>query len=222
MLTCLLRKGYNMIQAYLTRKWVLVIICAAILFEINGCQSNSTSLTSTATNPQSTVSAPEQEKEIIPNIFGGNDVDQYNWERFVRESDFRLATAKDFSINLASIENSEVRDDIEREMSLPWVGHDINGDGKSERVCIVVNKHRTDKKRFGLIVFEGSGVKDTTDKLYPNVKWVYKDTDLSNKYLTFLLRGGGAILEEYPDNKFVKSCVIVWRENKNKYECAKN
>ena len=99
------------------------------------------------------------------------------------------------------------------------MGHDINGDGKSERVCIVVNKHRTDKKRFGLIVFEGSGVKDTTDKLYPNVKWVYKDTDLSNKYLTFLLRGGGAILEEYPD--FHKSCVVVWRESKNKYECSK-
>ncbi len=82
-------------------------------------------------------------------------------------------------------------------MSSPWVGHDINGDGKSERVCIVVNKHRTDKKRFGLIVFEGSGVKDTTDKLYPNVKWVYKDTDLSNKLLHFNLRNGGAILAEY-------------------------
>ena len=221
MLTCLLRKGYNMIQAYLTRKWVLVIICAAILFEINGCQSNSTSLTSTATNPQSTVSAPEQEKEIIPNIFGGDYIDQYNWERFVRESDFRLATAKDFSINLASIKNAEIRHDIESAMTLPWVGHDINGDGKSERVCIVVNKHRTDKKRFGLIVFEGSGVKDTTDKLYPNVKWVYKDTDLSNKLLHFNLREGGAILAEYFKDRYIKSCVVVWRESKNKYECSK-
>ena len=216
MLTCLLRKGYNMIQAYLTRKWVLVIICAAILFEINGCQSNSTSLTSTATNPQSTVSAPEQEKEIIPNIFGGDYIDQYNWERFVRESDFRLATAKDFSINLASIKNAEIRHDIESAMTLPWVGHDINGDGKSERVCIVVNKHRTDKKRFGLIVFEGSGVKDTTDKLYPNVKWVYKDTDLSNKLLHFNLREGGAILAEYFKDRYIKSCVVVWRERDRK------
>ena len=221
MLTCLLRKGYNMIQAYLTRKWVLVIICASILFGINGCQSNSTSLTSTATNPQSTVSAPEQEKEIIPNIFGGDYIDQYNWERFVRESDFRLATAKDFSINLASIKNAEIRHDIESAMTLPWVGHDINGDGKSERVCIVVNKHRTDKKRFGLIVFEGSGVKDTTDKLYPNVKWVYKDTDLSNKLLHFNLREGGAILAEYFKDRYIKSCVVVWRESKNKYECSK-
>ena len=210
-----------MIQAYLTRKWVLVIICASILFGINGCQSNSTSLTSTATNPQSTVSAPEQEKEIIPNIFGGDYIDQYNWERFVRESDFRLATAKDFSINLASIKNAEIRHDIESAMTLPWVGHDINGDGKSERVCIVVNKHRTDKKRFGLIVFEGSGVKDTTDKLYPNVKWVYKDTDLSNKLLHFNLREGGAILAEYFKDRYIKSCVVVWRESKNKYECSK-
>ncbi len=210
----------NLNHEYPRFRKTFTLICYLSMLLICCCNFNLTSKLHTKDSSQDKDRPIEQKKSIISLIFDKDSIDQFNWEHFIRESDYRLAEAKDFILNTSGVNDSLLGNDIQRALSLPCVALDVNGDGKSDRVCIVVNKKRTDKKRFGLIVFEGATKKDDVVDVYPNLKWVYEEKDLSNSILNYNLRGGGAILSEYSNSKLIKSCYVVWRGSKNTYECS--
>ena len=197
---------------------IQVFLSSLIFLTFNGCQY----IARNVDKPPLITPDDKQaiQKEVYWKIFDEGSVDQDNWENFLKNSSYRLAQPSDFLVDLSSIKDEFLRIDIQKAVSYPCKSSDLNDDGRSDRVCMMVDRNNQTKKKFSLIVIEGSEIKDTMPGEFNSVKWIYKDRDLSRYLLSFNVRGGGVILTNDLDPKNIKACVVFWNNVKKKYECS--
>jgi hypothetical protein len=204
---------------------VLKICCWCLLLASllnSGCVK---STISSATPKEGDKLAPQQRNDSqlvrpeIIRLFAEGSAEANFWERFIQDGKYRIAGADDFSMP-PTIKQSQYWIDVSRAISLPCNAGDFNGDGGSDRACIMIDTTRNDSEKFGIVIIEGtrSELGTPITKPTPSLHWLYQGMDLSQTILSYTLRDGLRV-REYFDDGSRRSCQVIWDRQKQEYLC---
>lgn len=136
------------------------------------------------------------------------------WNKFLAETNYRLAKAEDFKFPEAAINKEDLNESFL--VKCPLEARDINGDGDDgDLVALVVNKSLEAKDKFSLVVFP-------TDKKNPKAEgkafFVIQNKDLSSSGLSISRLGVGII--RYNSDGTTDYSTIKWNNEKKQFFLA--
>jgi hypothetical protein len=139
------------------------------------------------------------------------------WQEFVSEGKYRLASAKDFNFPHSAWfpENWKGRRnrDLEAFVQQPFRNSSGNWNGLA---VFVVDLTRIDSERFSIAIFTEPD--RDRDQNIPQPIWLYKDRDLSRTQLAG--DHEGLTLANYREDGSYTLCHIKFNKRKQNYECV--
>jgi hypothetical protein len=169
------------------------------------------------TSPDKPVAAQTNEPEYLtdPTCCGlmtvGNQGIDSAWHSFTKDGRYRLARKDDFKSAARAFGSAE--HPLNSIFAYCWgrIGYDRHQDRWHHLAAIVVDTHRTDDARFGLVIFSAPKDGDGTYQPY----WLYRDRDLSR---TVVWTGTGDLMvAEYRDDGSRDKSFIHWDRKRKQF-----
>jgi hypothetical protein len=137
------------------------------------------------------------------------------WHAFTQDGRYRWADQNDFRFpDWAKQQRSRL--DVERAMKTPIQAGHIKGSYESIEVAlIVVDTTRPDWNRYGIVIISERRKKPQK----PEIKWLFRDRDLSRVQLDWS-SGDTLGIAEYGDDGLRRHCFVKWDAKKRRYLCA--
>ena len=140
----------------------------------------------------------------------GNKGIDVAWHTFTKDGRYRLARKDDFKSSARAFGSDDPLNSI---FAYCWgrIGYDPHPDRWYHLAAIVVDTHRTDDARFGLVIFSAPKNGDGTYQPY----WLYRERDLSR---TVVWTGSGDLMVgEYKDDGSRDASFVQWDRQRNQY-----
>jgi hypothetical protein len=140
----------------------------------------------------------------------GNQGIDVAWHTFTKDGRYRLARKDDFKPPARAFGSDDPLNSI---FAYCWgrIGYDPHRDHWYHLAAIVVDTHRTDDTRFGLVIFSAPKNGDGTYQPY----WLYRERDLSR---TVVWTGSGDLMVgEYRDDGSRDASFVQWDTRRNQY-----
>lgn len=140
----------------------------------------------------------------------GNDGIDAAWHAFTKDGRYRLARKDDFNAPARAFGADDPFNSI---FAYCWgrLGYDPHPDRWYHLAAIVVDTHRGDDARFGLVIF--SAPKDGDGSYQPH--WLYRERDLSR--MVVWTGSGDLMVAEYRDDGSREASFVQWDRRHKQY-----
>jgi hypothetical protein len=136
------------------------------------------------------------------------------WHNLLSDGRYRLAQKADFDIPMEHITDTYKKIDINDSIGRPFAVVDANHDNRfKDLVAVVVDSLRTDRERFGIVIFN----EPANHGEIPQPQWLYKEKDLSRTALAPW--SGGVTVRTYRDDGTYDACYLKWTPTQG-YSCG--